>query len=377
MDLFPVLYKKSKTGKMLLWSIQVIEEDGFPTIVTTAGYVNGKQNSNKRVVRKGTNTGKSNAKTPYEHAVFLATNAFNSRKEAGFQEDMEKADEGVTLPLTPMLASTFNKKMLDKDFFPVYVQPKFNGVRCTMYRHEGDETFWSRARKPFTTLDFMLEEIRNFFGEYSPDGEIYIHGMPLQNIISLLKRKQPGTENLKYIVYDLAIPDKTFEERLSILEGLHSEYIMRYGAPKYIELASTRFARQLTELEQYNKSFVEMEYEGTIIRQPKALYGFNERTKSLLKYKNFQDSEFEIVDAIPEVYYDKLNFTHKDIVIWVCKAGDRTFHVRPLGTVAEKEELYRNRAQYIGKMLTVRYLELSTDGVPIGNPVGLAIRDYE
>ena len=377
---FPVLYKLAKTGKLLTWMVKVEEdENGVPVIVTTSGYLDGKQNSNRRFVKRGTNKGKVNEKTPFEHACFLAQNAWDSRVEGGFVETKEEAHEAKALPLTPMLAAAFNEKMLNIDFFPVYVQPKFNGVRCTVYLHEGDETFYSRARKPFPTLDFMLEEVKAIFKEYSPDGEVYIHGMPLQNIISLLKRKQPGTENLKYVVYDLAVPGKTYEERKTILETLLLNYTIKNGPPKFVEVAQTNMVGSYDQLKDAHKAHVDMGYEGTIIRQPKAEYAFNDRVKSLLKYKNFQDSEFEIVDALPEVYYDKLNFKHKEVVIWVCKAGegDRTFHVRPLGSVAEKEELYRNRAKYIGKKLTVRYLELSTDGVPVGNPVGIAIRDYE
>lgn len=380
MTVFPVLYKKSKTGGMLMWTIDVLTEDGVPFIRTVSGYVTGKQNSNKRFVKKGTNKGKANEKTPYEHAEFLATNAFNARLEAGWCRELEDAEKAEAQPLTPMLASAFNRKMLNIDFFPRYAQPKFNGVRCTMYRHEGDETFWSRARKPFTTLDFMLPEIREFFGEYSPDGEIYIHGMPLQNIISLLKRKQPGTENLKYVVYDLAIPDKEYQERKSILDSLYMQYLITHDEPpKYIEIAPSKIVHSMEQLNDAHEAHIRENYEGTIIRDPEAEYAFNDRTKALLKYKNFQDSEFEIVEGIEEVYYNKLNEVHKSIVIWVCKnaTGDRTFHVRPLGTVAEKEKLYKDREQYKGKLLTVRYLELSTDGVPIGNPVGIAIRDYE
>ena len=374
-----VLYKKAKTGKLLMWKVEVLEDNGVPCIVTTSGYVDGKQNSNKRFVKRGTNKGKANEKTPLEHALFLADNAHKARVEAGFINNAEEALNAGKLPLQPMLAAGFNRKMLNIDFFPKYAQPKFNGVRCTMYRHVEDETFWSRARKPFTTLDFMLDEIREFFGDYSPDGEIYIHGMPLQNIISLLKRKQPGTENLKYVVYDLAIPGVVYEERKSILDWLLNQYIMKHGSPKYIEVAPSKIVYSMEQLNDAHEAHIRENYEGTIIRDLKAEYAFNDRSKALLKYKNFQDSEFEIVDGIEEVYYDKLNDVHKSIIIWVCRneSGDRTFHVRPLGTVEEKEKLYKERDKHIGKKLTVRYLELSTDGVPIGNPVGIAIRDYE
>ena len=53
---------------------------------------------------------------------------------------------------------------------------------------------------------------------------------------------------------------------------------------------------------------------------------------------------------------------------------DQTFSVRPVGTHEERRAMYKNGASYIGKMLTVKYQELSNDGVP-RFPVGLHIRE--
>jgi len=50
--------------------------------------------------------------------------------------------------------------------------------------------------------------------------------------------------------------------------------------------------------------------------------------------------------------------------------------VRPEGTIAQREEHYKNYKKYIGKMLTVRFQNLTALGVP-RFPVGVCIRDYE
>ena len=54
----------------------------------------------------------------------------------------------------------------------------------------------------------------------------------------------------------------------------------------------------------------------------------------------------------------------------------RVFNVRPKGTVAQRQTWYTNGKSFVGKALTVRFQELTDEGVP-RSPVGIAIRDYE
>ena len=67
----------------------------------------------------------------------------------------------------------------------------------------------------------------------------------------------------------------------------------------------------------------------------------------------------------------------KQVVVWECQTPDgQTFRVRPRGTQEARRELFENGGDYVGQQLTVRYQELTDDGVP-RFPVGIAIRDYE
>jgi DNA ligase-1 len=50
--------------------------------------------------------------------------------------------------------------------------------------------------------------------------------------------------------------------------------------------------------------------------------------------------------------------------------------VRPRGTHEDRADLFKDGDSYIGKKLTVRYQELTEDGIP-RFPVGIAFRDYE
>jgi DNA ligase-1 len=87
--------------------------------------------------------------------------------------------------------------------------------------------------------------------------------------------------------------------------------------------------------------------------------------------KTFLDDEYEI-SAFVEGTGNEAG-----CVIWECVTSDgQTFRVRPRGTQEERKALFQNGSSYVGQLLTVRYQELTDDGVP-RFPVGIAIRNYE
>ena len=91
----------------------------------------------------------------------------------------------------------------------------------------------------------------------------------------------------------------------------------------------------------------------------------------MLKYKEFEDSEFTIVGATTA------EGTEEGAVMWICETeSEAQFPCRMRGTFKSRIEMYENYTDYLGKSLTVRYQELGKDGVP-RFPVGIAIRDYE
>ena len=112
-------------------------------------------------------------------------------------------------------------------------------------------------------------------------------------------------------------------------------------------------------------------YEGVIIRNKKGLYRLATRSEDLQKFKEFEDAEFSIVG------FTEGEGNEKGAVIWICETEEKKkFRVRPKGTVDDRKELFKKGQTYVGKMLTVKYQELTDEGIP-RFPVGLAIRDYE
>jgi ATP-dependent DNA ligase len=252
--------------------------------------------------------------------------------------------EGVADPCA-MLAYEYTKKQLL--VFPVYVQPKLDGIRCLVYQVDGKWVFQSRNHTVFQSFPH-LEQLPT---GYILDGELYRHGLDFQTITSIVRKKDhPDLSQLQFHVYDV-ICEGTFEERYQTLLELP------------VLLTETRLAHSVEDIEQYHADCVERGYEGIMIRNPKGLYK-QTRSKDLLKYKHFKTDEYQVVGH---------TVGKGEIAVFECQAGDKTFGVMMKATNEEKQEMLEHIQDYYGKWLTVKYQELSKDGIP-RFPVGVGFR---
>ena len=136
----------------------------------------------------------------------------------------------------------------------------------------------------------------------------------------------------------------TFDERWKLLNSLSPD----------LKICDLKIVNNFNELQQAHTKYVEDGYEGLIIRTMKGIYQPDHRGSSLLKFKSFKDDEFEIVD------FKEGKGNDKGTVIFKCKTNaggeDKFFEVRPRGTREERKEMFENGKDYIGKKITVKYL---------------------
>ncbi|HIJ11303.1 TPA: hypothetical protein HA278_04560, partial [Candidatus Woesearchaeota archaeon] len=119
----------------------------------------------------------------------------------------------------------------------------------------------------------------------------------------------------------------------------------------------------------YEDRYIKRGFEGSMARNKDSKYLFGYRSKDLLKVKRFLDDEYEIIGFTDGISIEV------GCLIFTCKTKDgQEFSVRPIGTHEERKEMYKKGDTYIGKLLTVKYQELSNDGVP-RFPVGLHTRE--
>ena len=380
--MFRKLYSVSSKGKIKEWFIYVVSnDDGTATIVREHGYTGAKIQMNEKVISKGKNIGKTNETTPLDQAIKDATSMRQKRLDTGFTEEIPDLDNFIP-PELPMLAHKFvDRKHNIK--YPCFVQPKLNGVRCFAKKvDEETVVYTSRKGKVYTTLDHLTPLLLNSMsvGEIF-DGEIYVHGETFQHIVRLVKKLRPESITLQYHVYDIAVVDLPYVDRMKRLYGMlkttkpgaHGD-AYSFSVDKYPEIVVTETREIMNEdgVYQRHDKYVQQGYEGVIIRNRDGVYKFDNRSVDLQKYKEFIDEEFEIVGG------DKGTGLHDGCVIFTCAVAKDgpVFNVYPKGTLQARRKMYDNLTGYVGKYLTVRYQEKSEDGIPIF-PIGIVVRDYE
>ena len=317
------LIREDKNGKQRFTDIHV--EDlggGTADIVKTSGMVG----SDKVIVSR------TNVKTGYEKAVSRAQTIWNNENIKVTQ-------------ILPMLAN----KWEDRQQYisePFYVQPKIDGVRLLVSKNG----CFSRTGKPIKGVDHLSNGLRD--GEWL-DGECYAPDKTFEEITSLFKTNPKDLEFHIFDYFDLERPELTFEERMDCIS------------------IDTFLVKKKSSVKTYHDLFTSRGYEGVMIRDAKSTYEVGKRSNYLLKYKEFQTEEYEIIGAKTGHGRDA------NAVVWICKTGNgQEFTVRPEGTITQRQEHYKNYKKYIGKMLTVRFQNLTTLGLP-RFPIGVVIRDYE
>ena len=386
---FTTLFGQDKSGKTKTWSARVyLNEDKTAYSVIEYGQLGGKLQKAERVYTTGKNIGRSNETSPAEQAFSETERKWKDKREkegyrpegriredvksredvkerpaeSGRTEDsVEKEDVKEEIYL-PMLAQQVKK---DKLVFPVFVQPKLDGLRCLFYLRNGKWVAQSRTGAHFTTVEHIKARLPQT--NLILDGELYTTSIPFETLAGLLKKKKLSEHDLEklkqveYHCYDVYDPEKTelpFSKRTEILNTLR--------LPNKV---STELMHSAEEFESKFSEYTSQGYEGIMVRTPSGLYRMNYRSKELCKYKEFEEAEYVITGFTQGEGRDE------GTVIWVCQTPDgKPFNVRPRGTVEQRREWFQLGKEYVGKKLTVVYQNLSEQGVP-RFPVGKSIRE--
>lgn len=345
------LYQKSKTGKTVQW--RVFTEDNY--LFTEFGQVGGKLQTSAPQECFPTNVDRSNARNAQEQAEFEALALYNHKLDTKYSKTLEQSE--ITR-ISPMLAQD-GKKV--KFAFSVAVQRKFDGARALTIWEGGKPKLLSRGNKFYSVPHIEKQLAKILKPGQMLDGELYIHGMSLQQIMSYVKKNKPGSEKLQYHVYDVP-SNKMWVQRSADLAQINFS--------GDIVQVDTYIVDGMEELISYHDIFVKDGYEGAIIRLGDGLYEYGKRSRSLLKWKDFEDAEFLILGATPGVG----KFAEVPIFTVQNNINDLTFNVTPTGTAEVRKE-YMN-PKYIGQYLTVRFKGRSEDGIP-KIAVGKCIRPSE
>lgn len=363
---FPQLYMKASTGKVKQWQVTAgVDENDIAYIEKSHGLKGHKIQTNRKLVKKGKNIGRSNETSPYEQACLKAKSAYNKQLDKGYNENPDGGKQKVL----PMLAQDFNKAG-HRIVYPAWCQPKLNGVRCLAKKiSETEIDYQSRKGKSYNgTLAHLTPHLLKCMetGDIF-DGELYIHGQTFQQIVRLVKKYRPGkTENLQYWVYDHVDEQSRMIDRFS-----HVQAALDLGNGHTVIAVQTEEVSSMDGVKAFHDYVVKQGFEGAIIRNAEAVYAINKRSKDLQKYKEFFDKEVKIIGG-----KEGTGLESGCVIFEVEDEFGNKFFSRPRGSRSLRRQWLKNLDQIIGKNLTIRYQELSESNTPIFS-VGICIRDYE
>jgi DNA ligase-1 len=251
----------------------------------------------------------------------------------------------------------------DKIQYPIYSQAKLDGIRCILTK----DGMFSRNGKPIISAPHIFDSVKPLF-ETNPDlifdGELYADKFAndFNKIVSLVKKTKPTADDLKeskelieYHIYDLPSSDKNFVHRAYDLAILFETRKELHPHCRIVETYKVPSEDVVTEL--YEK-YVEEGYEGQMLRLDGKYE--NKRSKNLLKHKSFVDEEYTILD----ICEGEGNRTGTAGYMVFQTAEGKPFKSNVKGTWDETAEMLKNKKQLIGKQATIKYFNLTPDGIP-------------
>lgn len=378
--------------------LSLIKYDDYYEIKRKTGLLNGKLVDQPVITIK---VGKAK-RTLEEQATLEAKSILNSQKDKGYKLDidllrdldpstfpenhlMDYAFIDSILPIGKTYDNGFRKLMLAKDPKPIknfnwgrdwLVSRKLDGIRAAVSLDiEGNLQCISRNGKalvaPLTKI-FKSTKWKSLFKKLGDDviidGELYIHGRTLQYLSGAARLETYDSfrhDELEFWIFDYANEVDTAEERCTKLNSLqdHFDEDDKVKIVNHIKLNNHESIKKIHDI------WVKEGYEGAICRQADQLYGFGKRDDRMVKMKEFQDAEFVITGM-------KEGLRPEDMVFTCMTDDGKSFDCKPIGPREVKYQYIEDIDNIIGKKLTVKFFNLTSDGIPF-LPTGSAIRDYE
>jgi DNA ligase-1 len=363
----PTLFARTNTGATQQWTVETCDN----TYRTTFGQVDGKLQTTNWTECYETNSGRSNQRTSEQQAVFEAKALWKKKKESGYFENINEIDKPTFVE--PMLAKNY-EEYKDTIQFPVFSQPKLDGIRCVVTK----DGMFTRNGKRIESCPHIFNELQKFFVDQPTlvfDGELYNHDLKhdFNKITSLVKKTKPTVEDIKessqlveYWIYDVVDANNTFKQRI---EWIESNILGKYDFS--LKAVPTALPSNQQQLDELYAAYTEHGFEGQMVRLNTKYE--NKRSKNLLKRKDFQDKEYTILNII-EGEGNKAGMA--GAMVFENDLGIR-FNSNIKGSREYLKELLKNKRELIGQEATVKFFNLTPDNNVPRFPYVISIRNYE
>ena len=344
------IFKVDSKGKVREWRMEI---DGA-NYRTVAGIQGGQQVISGWKEAHPKNVGRSNATTAEQQAIAEVDAKYTKKLDGEYHETLETTAKAKFFK--PMLATKW-EDLKDGIDYPVFTQPKLDGVRCVM----NADGMFSRTGKVITSCPHIIEELAPIFAAYPDavlDGELYNHDLrdDFNKIISLVRKTKPteadteeAAATVQYHLYDSPTAGDDYMDRYLFISTLGG---------KSVKVVETLESNSESDVDQQFGEFVEQGYEGGMIRVS-APYE-QKRSKTLMKRKDFEDMEFEII-SIEEGQGNWAGLAKR--VVFRLEDG-RECGSGLAGNREFARKLLEDREDYVGGQVTVQYFTRTPDNVP-------------
>jgi len=273
---------------------------------------------------------------------------------------INKVYPGLIPTFEVSLAQKFEEKRI-KDMPYVFVEPKLDGIRCFAVVENGEALMFARSGKLITNFDNTIGYELSQLPDGCYDGELMG-----EDFVSLMRQayRKVGVETadtylalFDYLTIDewrSGISTATCEERYDTLqESLNNSR----SSGHYVKVIERHITdADITCIKELHDQFVGTGFEGAMIKDPAAVYKFG-RGYGVMKMKDFHDVDL-VIEGLDEgtgKHKGRLGAVVVDYKGAEVKVGS--------GFSDElREQVWNDPVGFIGRMIEVRYQEVTPDG---------------
>ena len=246
-----------------------------------------------------------------------------------------------------------------------YVSRKLDGVRCIAIIREGKVNFFSRNGKEFDTLGHVKSAIEALgLTNCVLDGEICLMkedgSDDFQGILKQIQRKAHTIENPRYWVFDIMTLDE-FDSGVGSVPL--SERLKRLSfTGDTISNLSQYLITSEEALVQLRDSSRNSGWEGLIARRNVGYEG--DRTKNMLKLKDFHDAEYVVIETIMEkqrVIVNEREVEEEVLSAVIIEHKGNRVRVGSGFNMADRRHYFKHPEEIVGSVITVQHFEETVD----------------
>lgn len=267
--------------------------------------------------------------------------------------------------------------------YPLLASPKLDGVRALIT----EKGVLSRSLKPIPNRAVQSALSKLPVGY---DGELIVGSATSPTVYRDTVSMVMSADKLA--LFTFYVFDTFKDGHLNYSRRFHDPW--RGELPFPAVLLEQRYITREDELREYEEQMLDLGYEGLILRRLDAPYKHGRSTLKegyLLKLKRFEDSE-AVVIGFEELMHNgneaKINelgrtarSSHKEnkyglrtLGALVCRWNDVVFNIGTGFDAADRDEIWKNRDKYMGKLAKFKYFPIGMKDAP-RHPVWLGWRD--